>query len=112
MTEEPTTEEIPDVGDERPATNRDVASLQSELRDLRKDVAGKPSKKEAIDQISNVKEEMRVMKEEILHHFDAAVENIEEELKGANADEISLLHDVDENHETRITAIERQAGMR
>ncbi len=119
MKKEPTTEEIPDSGDDRPATNRDVALLRSDVallqrdvRGLRKDVAAKASKKDVEMASKKLVGLISDVKEEILHHFDAAVENIEEELKGANADEISLLSDARKDHETRITAIEKQVAMR
>ena len=50
--------------------------------------------------------------DELRDHFDAQVEIIKDEMKGANADEISLLHDTDDNHEQRLTAVERKIGLR
>jgi hypothetical protein len=50
--------------------------------------------------------------DELRDYFDAQVEIIKDEMKGANADEISLLHDTDENHEQRLTAVERKIGLR
>lgn len=91
MTIPVTIEEVhPD--DERPATKRDV-------RLLKLDVAALEAK---LDSRFN----------DLRDHFDAAVENIIDELRGANSDEISLLKDSEANHEQRLTAVERRIGLR
>lgn len=53
--------------------------------------------------------ELTELKEEIFRHFDAVAENIHRDVAGANQDEISLLDDKVNNHEERITALERRA---
>jgi hypothetical protein len=57
------------------------------------------------------KDELAAMEQRILDHFDAAVENISQELRGANADEISLLKDTDNKLHDRIVPLERQVGI-
>lgn len=68
------------------------------------------------DDLKHTKEEifdrMAQDKNEILHHFDAAVENIHSDLVGANQDEISGLITAQEDHEGRIINLERHAGTR
>ena len=44
-------------------------------------------------------------------HFDAVVEKIEEDLKGANADEISSMKDTDNKLHERIVPLEDRAGI-
>ena len=57
------------------------------------------------------KEDLQAMKDEILYHFDAVVEKIEEDLKGANADEISLLGNRDDQLAKRVSVLEEQVGL-
>lgn len=45
--------------------------------------------------------------DEMHRHFDVAVENIEDEMKLANREEIELMKDKQDDHEQRITALER-----
>lgn len=61
--------------------------------------------------IDGVEAKMDRLKDEILDHFDAAVENIEADLKGANRDEISLLKTKQQQHEQRISVLERRSGL-
>ncbi len=89
-----------------------MTSLQREVKGLRRDLAGKASAEDVAAVQKELVAQLREMKEEIFLHFDAALENIEETLKGANADEISLLGDVREDHELRIGTLEKQAGLR
>jgi hypothetical protein len=58
------------------------------------------------------KEDLQQFKEEINHEFQAAVEIITDEMRGAHKDEIAVLQDADERHEERITVLEQRAGLR
>ncbi len=89
MTPPVTTE---DEEDDQPATKRDVRLLKRGLATL------------------DAKLDSRF--NELRDHFDAAVEIITDQLRGANADELSLLKDTDANHEQRLTAVERKMGLR
>jgi hypothetical protein len=73
----------------------DQAATKGDLHDLRHDM----------------QRQMATMEQRILDHFDAAVENIEEQLGGANADEISLLKDADNNLHERLLPLERRSGI-
>ncbi len=84
MTHSITTEDVHE-DDDQPATKRDLRLLKQEL-----------------DGRFN----------ELRDHFDAVLENIVAELRGANAEEISLLKDNYANHEERLTAVERTIGSR
>jgi hypothetical protein len=50
--------------------------------------------------------------DELRDHFDASIENIVEQLKGANADELSSLHDAKTDHGQRLCVLEQRAGLR
>jgi len=122
MTDQITFDEIPEGGD-RPATQRDLTMLRA---DLQRELAQKADKADLLTlrqdigreirdlraEMKDLKTEITDLKTEIFDHFDAAVENIEESLRGANADEISLLQDSKEDHETRLTTLEHRVGLR
>jgi hypothetical protein len=95
MTDEPTIDEISEDAN-LPATKRDITIVRKEIH----------------DSATQLRSEMKEMKDEILHHFDVAVENIEDSLRGANADEISLLKTNLDLHEERIGMLEQHAGLR
>ena len=95
MTLPVTTEEVHD-DDPQPATKRDLRLVKQDL------AATKEALETKIDSRFN----------ELRDRFDAAVENIIDELRGANSDEISLLKDAEANHEQRLTAVERRIGLR
>lgn len=119
MTDQITLDEIPEGGNQ-PVTQRDLTMLRADLqrelaqkadlRALRQDIGREM--KDLKTEMRNLKTEITDLKTEILHHFDAAVENIEESLRGANADEISLLQDGRKDHEARITTLEQRVGLR
>ena len=89
--------------DDHPATKRDLESLsRATTRDL----------KLLRSDLGTLEAKLVSRFDELRDHFDAAVENVVEELRGANADEISLLKDADANHEQRLTAVERKIGLR
>lgn len=50
-------------------------------------------------------------KDEIIEHFDVAVESIRHEMKTAHHDSIELLRDETADHAKRIKRLERQAGL-
>lgn len=54
---------------------------------------------------------LRLQEERIKFYFDAAVENIEDSLRGANKDEISALRDADKRLKQRVEALERHTGL-
>ena len=87
-------------GDEQPATRGDLRRAETRLRG--------EFHRNGID----LRREMAALKQELLDHFDAAVENIVESLRGANADELSLLRDLAKNHDSRLKAVEQKAGLR
>lgn len=60
--------------------------------------------------LHELRQEIAALKEEIFHHFDAAVENIVDDMKGANADEIALLKAADNRLHERVAPLEQQAG--
>jgi hypothetical protein len=53
-----------------------------------------------------LKQEMNDRFDELKRHFDVVVENIEDLFRGANADELSSLHDRANDHEERLAALE------
>lgn len=100
----------PTNGDQ-PATQNDLAVWGGELTRRIDDIETRMATKDDLRELEiKMDQKMTQLKEEILHHFDAAVENIEQALKGANQDEISLLKDKQYQHEERIGVLERQAG--
>jgi hypothetical protein len=84
---DPQHEDIPEDAHE-PATKGDLHRLRGEIAS-----------------------KMATMQEEIVRHFDVAVENIEESLRGANADEIDTLRDADRSLHERLTPLEQRAGI-
>lgn len=50
-------------------------------------------------------------KEEIIRHFDVAVEDIRHDLLGARRDEVELLKDGHSDHELRLKRVERHVGL-
>jgi hypothetical protein len=61
--------------------------------------------------VHRIEKRIAAVKQEIVQHFDVAVENIADELRGANADEIDALRDVDNRLHERISPLEQQAGI-
>ncbi|MDD5041942.1 MAG: hypothetical protein PHX87_06110 [Candidatus Peribacteraceae bacterium] len=55
--------------------------------------------------------QFKTFKDEILRHFDLAVETIRHDLVGANRDEILQMKDKSQDHERRIVRLERSAGL-
>lgn len=74
--------------DTTPATKGDLAQLRDELD-----------------------RKIESFKDEILRHFDVAVENIRHDLTGALRDAIEIAKDLKDNHERRIRRLERAAGL-
>lgn len=118
MTDEPTIDEIP-ADDERPLTRRDLSVLEQQLKGrlgsmatredlsaLRSDLAAQiqQMRTQLIAEIERVGKETR-------NHFDVVVEKIEDDLKGANTDEISLLKDHQSAHEQRIAVLESKTAL-
>lgn len=89
----------------QPATKGDLAALQQRLD---KKFATKSDLLRLEQAIAAKLEEST---QEILHHFDAAVENIEHDLKGAGADELSSLHDRVKGQESRLRTVEERLGI-
>lgn len=106
MSEEPTIDEIFEDAN-LPATKRDITLVRKEIHDSAAEL-----RTEMKDMRDGLRSEMKEMKDEILHHFDVAVENIEDSLRGANADEISLLKTNLDLHEDRLGAVEERVGLR
>lgn len=57
------------------------------------------------------KDDLKQGLEEQRYYFDAAVENIENSLRGVNRDEILGLKDVDKKLDQRVTVVEQQLGL-
>jgi hypothetical protein len=102
MSEEPTIDEIPEDANQ-PATRRDVVALRHEINAISESVS--KLRTEILGQVSE-------MRDEILRHFDVAVENIEDSLRGANADEISLMKNNLEIHKERLDVLEERVRLR
>ena len=117
MPDEPTIDEISEDAN-LPATKRDIAVVRQEIRnsvtDLRTEMKDMREglRSEMKEMSDGLRSEMKEMKDEILHHFDVAVENIEDSLRGANADEISLMKNNLKNHKERLDVIEERVGLR
>lgn len=61
---------------------------------------------------SELRAEMKQMKDEIIRHFDVALEQMRHDLAGANQDEIETLKDGKVDHENRIVRLEQTVGLR
>ncbi len=94
MTDEISHEELPADANE-PATKADVYAVKRGLQTLKSELTTYIDTKH----------------QETLDHFDTAVENITEQLKGANTDEVSLLKDADNTLHRRIMPLEERAGL-
>jgi hypothetical protein len=62
-------------------------------------------------QIAELKKFIAQENEETRRHFDVVAENIHVDVAGANADEISLIKNKQDDHEDRIVDLERTAGV-
>jgi dGTP triphosphohydrolase len=139
MSEESTVDEIPEDA-KQSATKHDITIVKKEIQnstaDLRTDMSeirhelrtemkdmrdglrmemkeiGDGLRSEMKEIRDGLRSEMKEMKDEILHHFDVAVENIEDSLRGANADEISLMKNNLKLHKERLDVIEERVGLR
>lgn len=82
------------INSSEPATKGDLEQLRE---DLQADI---------VNTAERVKEETL---NEMKHYFDAAVEVLRDDFKGATKDKIVTLEDKQEDHEQRITILEKQA---
>lgn len=57
------------------------------------------------------RDDLRQFKDEIIRGFKVVAENIHQDVAGANRDEISAVQDKQREHEGRLTAVERRAGL-
>lgn len=89
MTDETKQDKMPQ-NSQLPATKGDLAEVQRGIH----------------EEIQALRVEMRESHEEILHHFDVVLENLEHSFGRANTDEISLLRDKLDNHEERLAVVE------
>ncbi len=80
--------------DVTPATKGDLRELE---RALKRDLV--------------YRSELQEMETRILRHFDLTVEKIRHDLLGVNRDELEVMKDRQENHEQRITTLERSTGL-
>lgn len=64
-----------------------------------------------MDSIGKLYDANEGWKDDIIRHFDVAVEDIRHDLEGANRDEIGVLKDAKRDHEQRIVRLEQQAGI-
>lgn len=88
-----------------PATQHDLDAWGGELT---RRVDGVELRVEKIEKTMATKDDLRQLKEEIFHHFDAAVEEIHHDLAGANKDEISFIANKQDDHEHRLRRIEKR----
>ena len=79
----------------QPATKADLIRLQKQIGLI------------VQQQLAAAKQEWL---EDIKRYFDVTVENIRHDLQGANADEISLVGNTLNDHERRLTTVEKLAG--
>lgn len=93
----------------QPATQRDLDTWGGQLTQR---IDGVEKRVRGIEDNMSTKDDLERFRAEIVHEFKAAVENITEQLKGANRDEISSLQDGRAIHEERIGRLEERAGLR
>jgi hypothetical protein len=62
-------------------------------------------------QLADLKKFITEENEETRRHFDVVAENIHVDVAGANADEISLIKNKQDDHEDRIVDLERSSGI-
>ena len=84
---------------------RRIDGVESRLSGMETRIGG-------IEYTMSTKDDLQHLRTELVHEFKGAVENITEQLKGANRDEVSALQDAREIHEERITHLEERAGLR
>ena len=88
--------------DQSPATKGDLQAVKHDLDAVKSDLAVVKGDISALR--SELRSEMKAVKEEILHQFALAVETIRYDLLGANRDELETVKD-------RVTRLERHAGL-
>lgn len=120
--------------DDQPATKSDVRLVKNEVGLLKDDIQAVKGDVDLLKKdVSLLKDDMQAVRgdikslksdvaavetkldsrfDELRDHFDAAVEVITDELRGANTDEISALQDAKTDHEERLTKIEQKVGLR
>lgn len=64
-----------------------------------------------MEQIGRLYDANARWKDEIIQHFDVAVESIRHEMQAAHHDSIELLRDQTADHASRIKRLERHAGL-
>jgi hypothetical protein len=94
------------------ATKEDLKGFatKEDLRQLKDEMTLFATKKD-LERFAT-KEDLQQFKADINHEFQAAVEIITDEMRGAHKDEIAELQDGSSRHEERITALEQRAGLR
>ena len=85
--------------DQTPATKADLKAVRHELNT---DIGALHHEIEALRR--EFKQDFHSFKDEIIRHFDVAVETIRHDLKGANRDEIETIKD-------RVTRLEHHTGL-
>lgn len=65
------------------------------------------SRLDRMEKTMATKDELRQMEKRIIFEFKAAVENIHDEMAGANKDEISAMKDKDTDLDQRVTVLEK-----
>lgn len=81
--------------DPQPAT-------QDDLERLRQSLEGRMERQA---------ERLESCEQEIIQHFDLVAENLRHDLLGAHRDEIEILKDARNDHERRISQLERSTGV-
>lgn len=61
--------------------------------------------------ISLVEKNLQESEERLKQHFDVVAENIHQDIAGANADEVSLVKQKQENLEERLVVVEEKVGV-
>lgn len=89
------------------ARRLDECATKEDLKQALKDYPTKEDLKQTLKEYAT-KEDLRQFKDEIIFEFKALAELIHDDLAGANKDEISGIQDNIENHEERITVLEKR----
>lgn len=95
-------------------SNRDNLVTRNELREELRQLEERIDKKQEArfeKQESLLQKALDLQEQRIKFHFDVAVENIEDSLRGANKDKISDLEDADKRLQQRVEVLERHTGL-
>jgi hypothetical protein len=96
--------------DTTPATKADISGFRNELKaDIRE--FRNEFKADMLQLRQESTAQLKTFKDEILRHFDLAVETIRHDLVGADRDEMAQMKDRSQDHEQRILRLERSSSL-